>query len=420
MHHAVVFDDSPPALAPLVDLRASFEIRTGALTTIERHASMLSRRGLRLAAIHVHPDLAPLTREQIAPDLALAQLPSNGEALLLNGGCPLPPDEAFDLAPGSALRDPGTARIIAARLSASDARAFLDARALPSAAVVRDHHQPCLIDQPWDVIRFRDAALDADLRHLRPRETQRPPAAVTAINENDIHLSASASIFPTTVLDADKGPIVIDDHAVVRPGAIIIGPAYIGPRSTVLDRTLIKQHTAIGPVCKVAGEIGGTIFQGFANKAHDGHLGDSWVGCWANLGAGTTNSNLLNTYAHVIAQAAPDATRQRTGLQFLGVIVADHVKTAILTRIMTGSVFGTGSMIAALTPPTVVGRLEWLTDDPGRGVKRQPYRLDKFLDVARAAMARRNITPSDAYERRLASLERSPSHAGATSHSGAA
>jgi hypothetical protein len=156
-------------------------------------------------------------------------------------------------------------------------------------------------------------------------------------------------------------------------------------------------------VCKVAGEVGGTIFQGLANKSHDGHLGDSWVGSWANLGAGTTNSNLLNTYDQVIAQHAPNATRTRTGLQFLGAIIGDHVKTAIMTRIMTGSVFGTGSMLAALTPPTTVGRFERVTDGAGQ-VNRQPYRFEKFMEVARAAMARRKVTPSAAYTARLREL----------------
>jgi hypothetical protein len=149
----------------------------------------------------------------------------------------------------------------------------------------------------------------------------------------------------------------------------------------------------------VAGEVGGTIFQGYANKAHDGHLGDSWIGEWANFGAGTTNSNLLNTYGEVIAQASNGDQRVRTGLKFLGCIVGDHVKFAILTRIMTGSVFGTGSMIAKADAPTCVGRFEWITEE-----RRQPYRWEKFAEVAEAAMARRTVKMSAAYAKRLKGL----------------
>ena len=107
------------------------------------------------------------------------------------------------------------------------------------------------------------------------------------------------------VLDAERGPIRIDRGAVIRPGAVICGPCSIGREAVVVDRALIKPDTVIGPVCKVGGEVGGTIFQGYSNKSHEGHLGDSWEGKWVNFGAGTSNSNLLNTYGEVTMQLEP-------------------------------------------------------------------------------------------------------------------
>jgi acetyltransferase-like isoleucine patch superfamily enzyme len=180
----------------------------------------------------------------------------------------------------------------------------------------------------------------------------------------------------------------------------------VGPHSTVLERATIRQHTAIGPWCKVNGEVGGTIFQGYANKAHDGYLGDSWMGEWVNLGAGTTNSNLLNTYGEIVSRATPDGKNERTGENFLGAVIGDHVKTAICTRIMTGSVLHTGSMFATTAPVSgCVGAFTWATDDPDTGrPSHRPYRLDKFGEVMRAAMARRKVEPSEAYLRRLAEL----------------
>ena len=139
--------------------------------------------------------------------------------------------------------------------------------------------------------------------------------------------------------------------------------------------------------------MGGTIFQGHSNKAHDGHLGDSWVGEWVNFGAGTTNSNLLNTYGEVTMRLEPEGRLHRTGLTFQGAIVGDHVKFAIKTRIMTGSVVGTGAMIAVTAaPPLTVRRFGWLTD---RG--EQVFRIDKFIDTATRMMVRRDQVPSDAY-----------------------
>ena len=150
----------------------------------------------------------------------------------------------------------------------------------------------------------------------------------------------------------------------------------------------------------MGGEVGGTVFQGFANKSHEGHLGDSYVGEWVNLGAGTTNSNLLNTYGEVSMRLEPDGSRWRSGRQFLGCILGDHVKTAIGTRIMTGTVIGTGAMVAGSTPPaSVVPRFAWVTDDGVRS-----YRLDKFLDVAGTVMARRELPLSEPIRAALADL----------------
>jgi UDP-N-acetylglucosamine diphosphorylase/glucosamine-1-phosphate N-acetyltransferase len=183
---------------------------------------------------------------------------------------------------------------------------------------------------------------------------------------------------------------------------VIVGPAYVGPHSTVLERAVIRANTAIGPWCKVAGEVGGTIFQGYSNKAHDGYLGDSWVGEWVNLGAGTTNSNLLNTYAEVKARATPDGPEEPAGERFVGAFIGDHVKTAIGTRIMTGAVIGTGSMISRSAQ--VGGCLpgfSWSTD-----AGRDTYRLDRFIEAVRSVMARRNVEPSPAYLDRVAALHR--------------
>jgi hypothetical protein len=145
------------------------------------------------------------------------------------------------------------------------------------------------------------------------------------------------------------------------------------------------------------------VFQGFANKVHEGFLGDSWVGEWTNLGAGTTNSNLLNTYSEVAAQLEPGGSRERTGETFLGAMIGDHVKTAIGTRIMTGSVVHSGAMWAASKAISgCVGRFAWVTDDGDR-----QYRLTKFLDVMRQVMSRRDVEPSDAYLARLRLLHES-------------
>ena len=93
---------------------------------------------------------------------------------------------------------------------------------------------------------------------------------------------------------------------------------------------------------------------------------------------------------------------------FLGSLIGDHVKTAIGTRLMTGTVIGTGAMIATTAaPPTTVERFAWLTDD---GQRR--YQIGKFIDMARTVISRRDLDLDEASEDLLRSLHAELSSSG--------
>ncbi|MEM7622788.1 MAG: putative sugar nucleotidyl transferase, partial [Planctomycetota bacterium] len=392
---AIFWDDGTGLLAPMRDLRPIFAVRTGALTTRERLTRAL---GVETAAVFVPEELVGVTRESHAePVNELAK--DAGPVLVLNGRCPLPLDEIDQLGEGSALVEP-SGDVVAAYLDAAEALELLHSGRPDMEEVGLGHD--VLITRPWHIRSGRDLCLSVDLQ-LLAGEVQHlidPPENVTLIGSEPPRVAETATLFPNCVFDTTGGPIVIDGHATIRPRAIICGPTYIGPNSTVLDAAIIKPNTALGPWCKVAGEVGGTIMQGYSNKAHDGHLGDSWLGEWVNLGAGTVNSNLLNTYGEVAAIAEPGGDRELTGETFFGCVLGDHVKAAIGTRIFTGAIAHTGAMWAATEPMGgCVPRLCWKTD-AGESV----YRHEKFVEVARAAMGRRNVEPGEAYLERLASL----------------
>jgi len=368
---AILVDDGRGELAPLTDLRPAFDVRTGAMTLYERVRAVL---GLNVVGVFVPEALAGVTQEAY-PDVAVNTMPGGDAFVVIHARSVTP--------------------VAGDRLDRESARGRVEAM------LSGEHDAGAVLSRPWDVIRTRDAAIAGDLAWLARRTDEEAIGdGVVVMGEDPIRLFRGASVCPGVVLDARNGPIVLDERASVRAGAIIVGPAYVGPDSMVLERALIKANTAIGPWCKVAGEVAGTIFQGHANKAHEGHLGDSWVGQWVNLGAGTTNSNLLNTYGPVVAQGELGGRRERTGLTFLGAIIGDHARTAILTRIMTGAVIGTGVMWAAGDPVSgCVGSFTWATDSG-----RRAYRLEKFVEVARRVMARRGVEPGRAYLQRIAAV----------------
>ncbi|MCU0688251.1 MAG: hypothetical protein MUE97_00700 [Phycisphaerales bacterium] len=417
MPDAIIFDDGLGKLGALTDLRAAFDLRTGAWTSAWRLRRLLdlnvlglvtpgagaagdSRAATRAAALATVTSEYHAYAKQIARAAdALLSIPAG--TLVINGRCVLPPEEIGRLELGQALVEKVTGHVIAARFTKAEHYVeFFKSFSASVAPWTISVERRVMLSRPWHIRTFRDQALTQDLLDIAAggESSSEIPEGVTVIGDAPLLIrdDHGAKVYPGVIIDVEHGPVVIDEHATVRPGAVLIGPLYVGRHATVLDKALIKSNTSIGPWCKVAGEVGGTIFQGYANKAHDGHLGDSYVGQWANLGAGTTNSNLLNTYGEVTMRATAQDSLERTGEQFMGAIIGDHVKTAICTRIMTGATLHTGAMIAMTAAVSGnVPPFAWCTDEHPPGTK--TFRLDKFLDIARTVMGRRKLTMSEAY-----------------------
>jgi UDP-N-acetylglucosamine diphosphorylase/glucosamine-1-phosphate N-acetyltransferase len=394
----VLIDDRRGTFGPLTDLRAVFELRAGLGTIAERIEAVAGRKA---TAVAVDPAIAGIVAERGYQTSASEFCNSSEEDVLVVHGRLLTASAAR--VPHGEIHAAADGTFIAGWLSRE-----LLAKVWDDPSVLRQLPATRTVDArfaatPWDLTTSIAATLEEDLaifkpltlRALRPDEGQ-------SFGTHPIAIDPSASIGPLAVIDASKGPVVIGANVVVRPFSVLVGPCAVLDGSSVAERSLIKASTVIGPHCRAGGEIGGTIFQGYSNKSHDGHLGDSFVGEWVNIGAGTDNSNLLNTYGEVIVRLEQDGGLVRTGRQFWGSILSDHVKLAIGTRLMTGTTVGTGAMIASSkSPSTLVSRFAWVTDATD-GAKH--FRIEKFLETARAMMSRRGKSPSPAVEARLRKL----------------
>jgi len=399
MAKAIVFDDGRGELSPLTDLRPSFDVRTGALTTLDR-----LKRSLDLEILGLFVPDALIELATAAHDEPVNQ-PIDGDpddpVVAINGRCVLPLELFADLETGQVLIEQSTGDMVAAALSLEEMRSFLSG-GNPGLSSI-EIEEEVLLSRPWHFRRFRDRAIQMDLSLMLGEQDQDDdlvPEGVLCLGDHRILIDPEAEVYRGVVLNAEHGPIVIGANATIRPLAVVNGPCVIGRGCTVFEHANIKPNTAVGPVCKIGGEIGACVFQGYANKAHEGHLGDSWIGEWVNLGAGTTNSNLLNTYSEVVAKATPEGKNERTGETFLGCVLGDHVKTAIGTRIMTGAIANTGVMFAASQALSgTLPAFAWITD---AGTK--PFRVGKFVEVAMTAMGRRGVDQTTAYARRLTLL----------------
>ncbi|HEX2722603.1 MAG TPA: putative sugar nucleotidyl transferase [Gemmatimonadaceae bacterium] len=245
----------------------------------------------------------------------------------------------------------------------------------------------------WDLIGGLSAQLTEDIPIMGAELSGAAIENATVIGKNSVYCETGAAIEPFVILDATDGPILIRRGATIASFTRIVGPTYIGEGSHIAGDAI--RGCSIGDVCKVRGEIASTVMLGHSNKAHTGFVGSSYIGRWVNLGAGTTTSNLKNTYG-TVQLWTPDGLRD-TGLQFLGSLMGDHAKTGIGTMLTTGCVVGTGANVyGAHSTPKRIPPFAWGEREPyGR------YDRKKFLEVAERMMARRHVTLSASARKQL-------------------
>ncbi len=241
------------------------------------------------------------------------------------------------------------------------------------------------VDTAWRLVAENPGRLAADLaRDAASRGgVERLPEGTWKLGSHPLILDSDVRVEPGVVFDTRDGPIRLADRVEVRAGCRLEGPLYVG-RSTILLGGAIGT-SSIGPVCRLRGEIEESVVLGFTNKAHDGFLGHSYLGRWVNLGAMTTNSDLKNTYGPVRI-GGPEGPID-TGLRKLGCLMGDHVKTAIGTRVNTGTIVGAGSnLFGDSLPPSWVPPFSWGSEPGGPS-----YDRDRFLALARRVLERRDV-----------------------------
>jgi len=248
-----------------------------------------------------------------------------------------------------------------------------------------------LLERPWHLMAANAEQVARDVPALWQEDCT--PRGVVRIGGGILSVAPGATVEPGVVVDTRGGAIRLSAGVEVRAPARLTGPLFVGEGTVVLGGAV--GTSSLGPHCRVRGEISDSVVLGYTNKAHDGHLGHAMLGRWVNLGAGTSNSDLKNNYGTVRVWT-PDGTID-TGLVKVGCLLGDHVKTGIGTLINTGAVIGAGSNVFGGTmAPTVVPPFSW-----GSGVDIRDYRLDRFLQTAERAMARRGQTLTEALARIL-------------------
>ncbi len=254
------------------------------------------------------------------------------------------------------------------------------------------------IKNTWDLFSLNDKALRADFELItKGRKSQPIPSGVITVNAKDIFIEEGAEIYFSS-LNASTGPIYIGKDSLIMEGSLIRGPFALGEHSVVKMGAKIYGATTLGPKCKVGGEVNNAILFGYSSKSHEGYLGNAVLGEWCNIGADTNNSNLKNNYAEVKLWNYETERFAKTGLQFCGLIMADHSKCAINTMFNTGTVVGVSANIYGSNfPRNFIPSFSW-----GGAAGFSTYQIQKAKETAHLVMKRKNEVFDDKEQRILA------------------
>ncbi|MSR36050.1 MAG: hypothetical protein EXR95_05310 [Gemmatimonadetes bacterium] len=381
----VLFHDDVALLwTPFIETRPLGELLYGVRTLRERAARALGAEAIGYLGA---PHLAGFDEPGSPP--VLSAPPADGDRVLLCARAVLEPSAA------AALERVRGGAVTTLRVAGQSAGWMVPGgAALPTDAAMRalraDPGPPSvdldgeLLERPWHLMAGNAARVAADAAAAsRPHAT---PAGAHVLGSHAVLLEEGAEVEPGVTIDVRGGPVWLGRKARVEGPARLTGPLFVGAGSTVLGGPV--GLSSIGPVCKVRGEVTDSVINGYCNKAHDGHLGHAVLGRWVNLGAGTINSDLKNTYSSVRLRV-PEGDVD-TGLLKVGCFVGDHVKTGIGTLVNTGTVVGAASnLFGGRMPPLYVPPFSW-----GSGDDLIEYELDRFLATAEAAMRRREVEMS--------------------------
>ncbi|MEM4573656.1 MAG: putative sugar nucleotidyl transferase [Candidatus Caldarchaeum sp.] len=388
----VVFEDEKTFdLWPLTATHPVYDLFLGTSTLLEKIVKHLPHDAL----VHLYTRglLAKVVAEK-NPKHLVNIIPEDGEILFVNGR--LVADSSImtvvlSLRAGQVLKSGN--EVVAAKLKHSRiVPEFWSALAgcVPSSQLIAlgDELKECkarLVSRLWDLVEFNRECIVSEASGQQVKSNVK--GLVYAVGNIDVD--------EKVVLDGRPGPILIDSDVTIESFSKIVGPCYLGRGTKVFSGSVIA-GSSFGPVCRVGGEVEDCVFQGYSNKRHYGFVGHSIIGEWVNMGAGTTVSNLKNTYGTVKVKLRE--ARVDTGRVFLGSFFADHVKTSIGCMVSGGIKIGVASHVYR----------EAVTDVPSFSIhalhEEVELELESAIRTAVRMMARRQVTPSTNYIEMLRKL----------------
>lgn len=184
---------------------------------------------------------------------------------------------------------------------------------------------------PWEVLPYIGEYIMELIEKL--------PKDIYEERGENVWIAKSAKIYPNNYI---AGPCIIGENTEVRPGAFIRGNALVGNDCVVGNSTELKN----------------VILFNHVQVPHYNYVGDSILGHYSHMGAGSITSNVKadKTLVHV-KDGKPEGVDIDTGLKKFGAMLGDHVEIGCNSVLNPGSVICNDSnvypvsMVRGIVPP---------------------------------------------------------------------
>lgn len=369
----IVLYDEPTIrmqLLPITFTRPAGAVRMGLMTNAERWSRLIDSEIYWDCESYLYEMFPPCPQEKVSDALRIA-----GHVIA---------DK--DLAAALCSLKPGQALSVGGAVIASRGAEFRE--------VIEYQSEVTVIERVYDIFRLNDRVLLQDFASVTAGRMSAPLSdSNKVIGNRDLVFLEEGAKAEGAIFNTGNGPIYLGRDCEVMEGSCLRGPIALGEHAVVNMGTRIYGATTLGPYCKVGGELNNVVMIGFANKAHDGFLGNAVIGEWCNLGGGTVASNLKNDYSEIKLWDYASHRFLRTGLQFCGLIMGDHSKSAVNTSFNTATVIGVGCNIVSEGMPRVF--IPSFSKGGTNGFEN--VNLNEFFTIAARVMGRRGRELTESY-----------------------
>lgn len=173
-------------------------------------------------------------------------------------------------------------------------------------------------EYPWEII--------AEIKSFIKEFINRNHQGFTEISQG-VFVQQNVKIHSSAVIEA---PAIICEGTEIRPSAYLRGNVFIGKNCVIGNSTELKESVLLDKV----------------QVPHYNYVGNSILGNFSHMGAGSICSNLKSDGKPVVIHAEKD---YETGLRKVGAILGDHADIGCGCVLNPGTIIGQNTSVYPLT-----------------------------------------------------------------------